>query len=296
MKGALIGDPGAFGRGLGSFADAGLELAVLPDGEKAGAAREELFSAPGLEFAAVSLPPEEGFGAALSALERGLHLVCAPPFCRSTTELETLRLAAEKTGRVIFPVQPWERAAPWLALQKALDRALAGEINYAAVEMFTPGPAPAGGAVSPEGWQALAMLLASVRRPPVAVEARNPGGTPAALHAHFGGADGFVHLSWGAHKAHARILAAGDKGRIEAEGGLLRLDIEGLPPETVEFSSELLPGAWRPEWLKAELEDFRLEAAGKRPRGAGLRNTRYCVKLLKNAFYSASVKSAAVPL
>lgn len=306
MKGAFTGGPGAFLPGLGAFGAAGLELSAFRDGPENCAGlpapakkfktHEELFSEPGLEFAAISLPPAESFAAALCALERGLHVVCEPPFCRSTTEFEALRSAAETAKKIIFPVQPWERAAPWLALQKALDRGLAGEINYASAELLLPGPAPGGGLSSPAGWQALAMLLACVRRPPSAVEARNPGGTPAALHAHFGGADAFAHLAWGAHAPRLRLLVSGDKGRLEADGGLLRLDIAGLPPETVEFSSELTPGAGRADWLAAELADFRLEAGGGRPRGAGLRNARYCVKLLKNAFYSASVKSAAVPL
>jgi hypothetical protein len=35
---------------------------------------------------------------------------------------------------------------------------------------------------------------------------------------------------------------------------------------------------------------------GELPAGSGLRNARYCVKLLKNSYYSASVNSSAVPL
>lgn len=249
-----------------------------------------------LEFAAINLPPAESFGAVLLALERGLHVICEPPFCLSTTEFEKLRAAAEKAGKIIFPLQPWEHAAPWLALGAALDRGVAGEINYAEVQALVPGPAPEGGAAAAMSWQAFSMLLALARRPPTAIEARLDQGKPAAYHAHFGGADGFVHLACGAHAPRLRAAVAGDKGRLEMDGNLLRLDLKDAPPETVELRHALEPGACRPEWLAAELSDFRKEMEGNRARGSGLRNARHCVKLLRNAAYSASVKSAAIPL
>lgn len=249
-----------------------------------------------LEFAAINLPPAETFGAALLALERGLHVICEPPFCLSTTEFEKLRAAAGKAEKIIFPLQPWEHAAPWLALGAALDRGVAGEINYAEVQALSPEPAPEGGAAAALAWQAFSMLLALVRRPPSAIEARLDPGKPAAFHAHFGGADGFVHLACGAHAPRLRAAVAGDKGRLEMDGNSLRLDLKDAPAETVELRHELVPGACRPEWLAAELLDFTKEMEGSRARGAGLRNARHCVKLLRNAAYSASVKSAAIPL
>ena len=250
-----------------------------------------------LEFAAISLPPGKSFSAALLALERRLHVLCEPPFCLSMTEFETLRAAAEKAERIIFPVQPWEHAAPWLALNLAITRGLAGELNYAEVQALTPDPAPGDDAASGLEWQIFSMLLGMVRRPPRAIEARLvPGSGTAAFHAHFGGADGFVHLSRGAHAPRLRAAVSGNRGRLEMDGNLLRLDIKDQPPETVELRHELVPGACRPEWLAAELSDFKKEAEGLKARGSGLRNARYCVKLLKNACYSAGMKSAAIPL
>jgi predicted dehydrogenase len=309
MKGAFIGGSGAAVFGPAAFAgadlgiqafcpaEAGKENPAVPAGLRGYSDPAALFAAePDLEFAAISLPPAKSFRAALLALERGLHVICQPPFCLSSTEFEALRAAAEKSQRIIFPVQPWEHAAPWRALGKAITRGLAGEINYAEVQALSEGPAPDGGAAAALGWQAFSMLLAMVRRPPSAIEARLEAGAAAAFHAHFSGADGFVHLSCGAHAPRLRAAVAGTCGRLEMDGSLLRLDLKGLPPETVELSHELVPGICRPEWLTAELSDFKKEIGGLKPRGSGLRNSRYCVKLLKNAAYSASVKSAAIPL
>lgn len=306
MKGAFIGGSESFYPGLPALAAEGLETAAccpagragfaLPPGAAVFGGAEQALAVPGLEFAAISLPPPDAFRAALLALERGLHVVCGPPPCGSTAELEELRAAADKAGRTLFLLQPWERSAPWLALQKALDRGLAGEINFAQVQALLPGPAPEPWAAAAASWQAFSLLLAAVRRPPLALEARGPGGPAAACHVHFGGADGFVHLAWGAHAPRLSAAVSGSKGRLLLDGKLLRLDLAGMEPETVELSAELTPGAWRASWLRAELADFRKEAGGGLPRGSGRRNARYCVKLLRNSFYSASVKSAAVPL
>ena len=311
LKGAFIGCADAFNLGPAVFTGEGFELtafcpaapgsgipvqAALPQARAYGDFKTLLSEEAGLEFAAVSLPPEKSSAAVLLALEQGLHVFCDPPLCFSMTEFETLRTAAEIAGKTLFPSQPWEHAAPWLALNSAITRGLAGEINYAEVQALSPGPEPEGGAAAAMGWQAISMLLAMVRRPPAAVEARLAPGTAAAFHAHFRGADGFAHLSCGSHAPRLRAAVSGDKGRLEMDGNLLRLDLNDMEPETVELRHALVPGVCRPEWLAAELSDFKKEMAGQRPRGTGLRNSRYCVKLLRNASYSASVKSAAIPL
>lgn len=306
-KGAFIGSADAFGAGAGAFAASGLGVAAFcpagngrggltfPEGAVSRKTAAGLFAEPGLTFAAVSLPPAESFEAVQLALARGLHVFCEPPFCRSLAELETLTAAAMKAGKTLFPAQPWERSPSCRALEKALTRGLAGELNFACVRLALAGPAPADWGVSPAAWQAASLLLGSVRRPPAAVEARLLPGS-AAFHVHFGGADGFMHLSAGAPQARLTVSVSGDKGRVELDGGLLRLEPAGLPPETVELSAAAVPGFCRPDWLKAELSDFKREMEGTRPACTGLRNARYCLKLLKNAAASAVNRSAAIPL
>jgi len=322
LKGAILGFTDDAAHSLApvfSRPDAGLAISAVCEedpGLLAGAGRllpdaalyrgtEDFFSkSGGLDFALVRGPAEKRFKTALRALENQLHVACETPFCFSTTEFETLRGEAEKRERTLFSLQPWERSAVWLAVDKVLSGNLLGEINFAEVQALEPGPAPAEGVTAAYGWRAFSMLLAMVRRPPSAMEARlsprpsaaaAPDAT-AAFHVHFGGADGFVRLASGAHAPLLRAAAHGDKGRLELDGRTLRLDIKDMPPETIELRQGLSAGPRRPEWLSAELENFRKEIAGELPRGSGLRNSRYCVKLLKNACYSAGLNSAAVPL
>lgn len=320
MRGAIIGLDGDFeNQVLPAFRAAGHEPAclcgdaaalraaarLLP-GAAAYADPETLFSKEGrLDFALVRNAPERRFKTALRAMENRLHVLCETPFCFSTTEFEKLREEAAQNSLVLAAAQPWEHNPAWLALKKVLDGGLLGRLSWAEAQLLLPGPAPAGGITAASGWLAFSLLLGVVRLPPSALAARltpapEPGGAPgdeaAAFQVHFGGADGFVHLSTGSHAARARVCAAGDKGRAELDGNLLRLDIKDLPPETVSFHDGLAEAGPRPEWLAAELAGFAGEIEKKVPAGSGLRNARYCVKLLKNAYYSAAVRSAAVPL
>lgn len=307
LKTAFLGGHASFGSGPGALAAGGLEIAAccpapgsgalsLPAGAVLRENAGELLSEPGLQAAALSLPPEECFLAARLALSRGLHVFCEPPFCRSTSELEELREAAERAGRVLFASQPWEHSPSCRALEKAITRGLAGEVTYALARLELAWQGPADWTSSPEAWQAASLLLGTVRRPPTAVEARVTPGDFAAFHVHFGRGDGFIHLAAGAPKPRLRVSAAGNAGALELDGSALRLEPRGLPPEDLQLSDGAAPGEARPAWIKAELDRFRREIDGELPRGAGLRNARYCVKLLKNAAASAASHSAAIPL
>ncbi|OGR69266.1 MAG: hypothetical protein A2081_05460 [Elusimicrobia bacterium GWC2_61_19] len=320
MRGAIIGLSGNAEKLLApAFLTAGHEAACLCGDllelEQAGrlfpraAAYEDsetMFSKEGrLDFALVRCAPERRFKAALRALENRLHVICETPFCFSSSDLEELRGLASKNGLVLAALQPWERSSAWLALEKILNGGLLGKVRWAEVQLLLPGPAPAGGITAAAGWPAFSMLLGAVRLPPTALAARltpspEPGGAPgdsaAAFQVHFSGADGFVHLLSGSHAARTRLAAAGEKGRVDLDGGILRLDINGVPPETILMRDSLSDAADQPERLAGELRDFSLEIEKKLPPGSGLRNARYCVKLLKNAYYSVAVKSAAVPL
>lgn len=257
-----------------------------------------------LDAAVIAVPPARRHKTALRALQNRLHAACLTPLCGSTSEFEDLRDEAARAEKIIFPLQSWERSAAWLTVDKALTGGLLGELDYAEVQVLSDVPAPAGGVTAAYGWFAFSLLLALVRRPPSALAARlSPppaggvaGDGAAAVHVHFGGADGFVRLAAGRHAPLVRLAAHGSKGRLELDGKTLRLNIKDLAPETVELRQGLAAGPGRAEWLAAEFEDMRKEIAGELPRGSGLRNARYCVKLIKNAFYSAAVKSAAVPL
>ncbi len=317
-KGALIGFGGRARELAAAAAKAGLELTAVcePDRELAKAAAAALPGAAvylstgeffsrcgGLSFALVNCRPEDRARTALRVLENRLHAACETPMCFSSSDFESLREKAAAGELSLFPLQPWERGSAWLAVMKALDGKLLGEPRYAGVKLLSSGPSPEGGVTAAFGWQAFSMLLALARRPPLAMSARltpppseKAADSAASFQVHFGGVDGSVYLASGCHRDVSEISVIGSAGTLRLEGGTLNLDIKGLAPETAELRrgpDALAPAA---AWLEAELADFAAETAKDAPRGAGLRNSRYCARLLKNALYSASLNSAAVPL
>lgn len=270
---------------------------------------EELFAKErALDFAIVALPPAQRADGIMRALGNRLHVLCHPPFCFSTGEFDKLRQAADVTGKTLFSAQPWERSSPYVAMSKTITGELPGEILHAEIRILTPRQAGLGreaGVTAALGWQAFSVLLGIMRRPPLAMAARLGPEFPydaaaregaASFQVYFGGATGTVHLAAGAHAARFQATAIGTKGLVEISGAGLRLDLKGQPGETVSLKENLDEGLARPQWLLQELKDFRAEIENPDLRGSGLKNSRYCVKLLRNSYYSAGVNSAAVPL
>ena len=320
MRAAILGlGDGRAGYFRQALEAAGLELAAACGAGQAAARPEglapktayypgqaELFSKEErLDLVLVSGPPETRFKAALLALENRAHAVCETPFCFSTTDFETLRTAAAERKLSLGALQPWERTLAWSALEKALEQRLLGDIFRVQAQILRAGPAPAGGETAADGWRAFAMLLAIARRPPTALTARllpaaeqgtaRPDSSGSFL-VHFGGADGEAHVAAGFHADRTRVSAAGPGGRLDLDGDLLRIDVKGGPPESVRYPDGLCGAEGRPELLAAELKDLVKEINRELPAGSSLRNSRYCVKLLKNAYYSSSLRSSAVPL
>lgn len=278
ISGKLIGDKRAFGGALEAFAGAGLEL--QPEAPPS--------------FAAVSLPPKEAFKESLAALRGGLHVVCFPPFCLSVTEHGELRAAAAEAGCSFFPVHHWSRSVAFRSVARALDNEFAGKPGLISIEAGLPRPATGTPETSPELYQAFTELLSAARRPPTSLSARLYGKEQAACHVQLGDLDGFVHIMWNAPVSRFRLVIAGDKGLVETDGHSFLLGRSGGAQGT-DFDKSFFPGT-DADCLAAELRDFRREMAGEAVRGGGIRNSLYAIRLLKNAAYSSSIRSASVPL
>lgn len=307
MNCAFLGGAEGFGAGPAALNGGGLRLAAccgagggalaLPPGVPLAATPAELFSLPGLDMAAIALPPREAFKAALLALERGLHVFCAPPFCRSSGELQRLLEASERAGRVLFPSQPWEREPAAHALETALTRGLAGEVSYASLRLELPGEGPAEWLDSGPAWQALSLLLGAFRRRPAAIEARLLPGASAAFHVHFGAGDGFAHIAAGpARRRRLRMTVSGSAGELELDGASLLATPGGERPRPLAPNPRSGASGDARDWLRGELAAFSAEVSGTAARGSGLRNAAWCVRLLKNAGASVAMRSAAIPL
>ncbi len=279
---------------------------AAPAGLRRHSSVKELFSSEReLKLAIVAGPAESRLRTALAALEQGLHVICEPPFCASVTDFERLRAVAAERRLTLGALQPWERCQAWRELASLVTAGRLGRVCWAQAEICSASPSPAGGVTGAEGWRAFAALLALVRLPPLALGARLtptpekgavPADAAAVIAVQFGGADGLVRLAAGTHATEEIFTVAGDRGRAQLTGSSLTADFAGAGRETARFATGPAGARLDADCLAAELRDFAREAAGELPAGSSLRNSRYCAKLFKNAYYSASLRSAAVPL
>ena len=123
------------------------------------------------------------------------------------------------------------------------------------------------------------------------------GGESAAAAAQLHFPDGAAHirLAAGSHADSTKALLCGDKGLAQLDEDLLTLDLKDLGPETIRFKERFSDGP-RTEWLAGALGDFLAAVKDPALREKNFRETKNCVKFLKNSVYSDSINSAAVPL
>lgn len=137
--------------GLGISGTAGLELVAVADsrddrrkaaendfaGVGAYATVDELASDPAVDLAFVATPPSAHFEIAQSLLRSGKHVACEKPLCLTVSHADELvRLAAEG-GRVLTVHQNRRWDADFMALRRAVDAGLLGELFN--VETFVGG-------------------------------------------------------------------------------------------------------------------------------------------------------------
>lgn len=282
--------------------------ALFPAARLYGSAEELLAAEKGLDFALAAVPAALRGAALAAALKAGLHSAAHPPLAASPAEMSELARLAAARGRCLYALHPWERSLPWSSFSRAAAEGAAGPVAAAELTLLTPrraGPGAARGVSAALGWQAFAMLLDVVRLKPLAVSARLGTGADydpeapeeeAAFTVHFPGATALVRLSAGAFAPRFHAALRGPRGALRLSGGRLSRDLAGAAPDALEFPESLHPGLARPDWLSGELSAFAVAAQSKAPPTAGLKNSVACARLLANAYYSASVRSAAAPL
>ena len=256
-----------------------------------------------LDFAVISGPAGLRAGHIMAALGNRLHVFCGRPLCLSMKDLDLIWAESFRAGRCVFTVHGPERSPQVLTLKKVIREKLLGRVSYAALSFLRTGRTEAG-ILADCGWQAAYLAGELLGGEPVSLSARLQSGEDAetgntvetvCCQLHFSGAAAHIHLTSKSHADRTGILVCGDKGLANLEEDLLTLDLKGLAPETIKFNERLSDGPG-PEWIKASLEDFLAAAKDPALREKNLRESKNCLKFLKNSAYSNSINSATVPL
>ncbi|OGS28583.1 MAG: hypothetical protein A2218_05065 [Elusimicrobia bacterium RIFOXYA2_FULL_53_38] len=265
---------------------------------------QELFSKEErLDFALIASAAGHHAEHAAMALGNRLHVLCEAPLCLSMRDLDNLWSESVRADRCVFTFHGLEHSPQILTLKRILGEKILGRISYAAL-VFLRRRSPDTGILTPCGWQAayLACMLlgkepcslAASLQPPETVEAGGFGAA-AACQIHFPGGAAHIRLAAGSHSDRTKALLCGDNGTAQLDEDTLTLDLRDLAPETIKFKERFSDGP-RPGWLAGALNDFQAAINDPALREKNFRETKNCVKFIKNSSYSASMNSAAVPL
>ncbi len=251
---------------------AGLQL---PDIRTYAGARDLFSKEERLDFAVIDTPRARRTEHILMALDNRAHVLCERPLCLSVRDWDRVRKEAARLDRCAFTANALQKCPQLLTVRRALDAGLLGPVSYAAVEIARRPAERTGGILADCGWDAAWLLRELVRKKPGSLAAKlafaggleESGNEEAAdLQLHFDGAAAHAHLSSRHHADGFRAVVRGPAGLIELDGDLVRLDIKGLPPETIRFRETVPAGPAAPAAMAAVLDDFLLAAAERQHR------------------------------
>lgn len=89
---------------------------------------------PDIHLIDICLPPHLHVEYTLESLAHGKHVVCEKPIATSLKDAYTLRLAAEKSGKQLYPVFQYRSGPPLRQLRALIEEGLAGRPLTAALE------------------------------------------------------------------------------------------------------------------------------------------------------------------
>ncbi|MBU2573774.1 MAG: Gfo/Idh/MocA family oxidoreductase [Elusimicrobia bacterium] len=258
-----------------------------------------------LDFTVIDSPAARRAEHILNALGNRTHVLCEKPLCLSIKDWDRIRSEAARQNCCVFTVNALKKCPQLLTVKKALDEKFLGPVSYAGIQLLRTPAESAEGILAECGWDAACLIQEMIRKEPRSLAAKlmfcrageNAKTEEAAdIQLHFEGAAAHIHLSRKHHADGFRAVICGTRGLIELKDDLIILDIKGLPAETIRFRENIPTGPAAPACMAAVLDDFLLELADPELRGANLKEAKDCVRIIKNAFYSDSMNSAAVPL
>ena len=237
-------------------ASSGADIPVVPD-------RAALETIGALDFVDVCTPTATHLESALWALARGYHVLCEKPVALSRDEAAQLTAAARNARRVVVPCHQYRYNPAWRQMLEWIRGGAIGRWHLAELSVYRPAAdagsdtraqpwrtvaaESAGGILLDHGTHLLYSLLDAAGQQATGVRAW----TGRLRHLEYGVEDtaqvtlefpgrlATLMLTWSASHRENRVRFIGDRGTIDWQGGILRLERNGHTPESHDFSVQL---------------------------------------------------------
>jgi predicted dehydrogenase len=89
---------------------------------------------PDIDVIDICLPPHLHVPVTLDALAAGKHVICEKPLATSMADVDRIRQAAAKSGKIVFPVFQYRWGPSLAKLRHLMVQGLTGRVNSAALE------------------------------------------------------------------------------------------------------------------------------------------------------------------
>jgi predicted dehydrogenase len=227
------------------------------------ASREALATIGALDFVDICTPTATHLDATLWALAQGYHVLCEKPVALTRDEAARITAAAHTAQRVVVPCHQYRYNPAWQQMLAWLREDAIGRWHLAELSVYRPAAdagsdtralpwrtvasESAGGILLDHGTHLLYSLLDAAGEQATGVRAWTGRlrhfdygvEDTAQLALEFPGRLATLMLTWSATHRENRVRFIGDRGSIDWQGGILRLERSGHAPESHDFTVQL---------------------------------------------------------
>ena len=274
-----------------------------------------------LDFVDITTPPYAHASIARHALERGLHVLCEKPLATSVEDARLTIEQAERSRRVLFPVENYKHAPVIVAVRQLLDTGLIGTVHDVTLSTFRNTHArgvkewneswrrerryAGGGVAMDHGSHTFYLAFEWLRSYPTSITAKMRTSGAFDTEDTFVGTVTFptglasVHLTWTAGVRKVIYTLHGDRGAIRVEDDDIEVAVMGESQangsagrtawemKTKKVASEWMD-AGHAAWFRSMFGQFATAMDRNEHVGPSAVDALRCIELITAAYASAN--------
>jgi predicted dehydrogenase len=282
-----------------------------------------------LDFVDITTPPYAHASIARTALENGLHVVCEKPLATTVEDARLIIEQADRSKRVLFPVENYKHAPVITAVRRVLETGLIGNVHEVTLSTYRNTHARgvkewnehwrrekryAGGGISMDhGSHSFYLAFEWLRSYPTSVSAKMASRGGFDTDDTFVGTITFptglavVHLTWNAGVRKVIYTIHGDRGAIRVEDDDIEVAVMGEPRAGApagrhawELTSKKVASEWmnagHAGWFGSMFGEFASAMDTGEVVGTSSLNALRCIEVITTAYESANDASRERPI
>jgi predicted dehydrogenase len=274
-----------------------------------------------LDFIDITTPPYVHASIARTALERGLHVLCEKPLATTVEDARSAIEQADRSKRVIFPVQNYKHAPVVIAVRQLLETGLIGTVRDVTLSTFRNTHArgvkewaeswrrekrySGGGIAMDHGSHTFYLAFEWLGSYPTSITAKMRTLGSFDTEDTFVGSATFptgmatVHLTWNAGVRKVIYTIHGDRGSIRVEDDNIEVAVMGesrphggAGRAAWEMKTKKVASAWmdagHAAWFRSMFEGFAAAMDQKDHVGRSAIDALRCIESITAAYQSAN--------